>query len=154
MAFPITDLAGYFAGGWRLEREIAGVDGAAMGRAGGRAVFTLEDGVLVYREDGQMRLGTHTGPFTRTLHYRIAGDGLAAVHFDHGGFFHDLDLTTGEWVAGHPCRDDFYRGSYRVLDRGNWRQEWVVRGPAKDHVITSRFTRDESRPLTGAGCAG
>jgi hypothetical protein len=70
-----------------------------------------------------------------------AGGGRAAVHFDHGGFFHDLDLSTGAWATDHPCRDDVYRGEYVVLDAGRWRQEWVVTGPAKDHVITTRFTR-------------
>ncbi|MBB4682841.1 DUF6314 family protein [Amycolatopsis jiangsuensis] len=146
MAFPLSDLAGYFAGTWRLARDIAGVDGTGLGRASGQATFTLEDEVLVYHEAGQLDLGTHTGPFSRTLHYRITGAGLAAVHFDHGGFFHDLDLTTGEWVAGHPCRADFYRGGYLVLDRRSWRQEWTVRGPAKDHVITSHFTREDAAP--------
>lgn len=67
--------------------------------------------------------------------------GRADVHFDHGGFFHELDLRAGHWATDHPCRDDLYRGSYEVLDARRWRQEWAVRGPAKDHLIVTRFTR-------------
>ncbi|RJQ79318.1 hypothetical protein D5S19_26545 [Amycolatopsis panacis] len=143
VAFPITDLAGYFSGAWLLDRGIAGVGGEELGQAEGRATFALEGAVLVYHEVGQLRLGAHNGPFSRTLRYRITGCGRAAVYFDHGGFFHEIDLTTGEWVAGHPCQADFYRGSYHLHDRRGWRQEWTVRGPAKDHVITSRFTRED-----------
>ncbi|MGW7536202.1 DUF6314 family protein [Amycolatopsis sp. NPDC054798] len=141
VAFPINDLTGYFSGEWQLVREIVDVDGAAMGEASGRATFTSDDGVLVYHESGELQLGAHRGPFVRTLHYRPSGGPRAAVHFDHGGFFHDLDLATGEWTAEHPCAADWYRGAYRVLDDRRWEQEWVVTGPAKDHVITSRFTR-------------
>ncbi|WP_020660594.1 DUF6314 family protein [Amycolatopsis benzoatilytica] len=141
MAFPITDLNGYFSGDWRLARDIAGVDGEALGSAAGCVTFTLEDDVLVYHESGELRLGAHRGPFVRTLHYRPAGGARAAVHFDHGGFFHDVDLTTGEWTADHPCSADWYRGTYLLVDERRWEQEWVVTGPAKDHVITSRFTR-------------
>jgi hypothetical protein len=139
--FAITDLTAHFAGAWRLAREIVAVDGEPIGTADGEAVFTMEDGVLVYRETGRMRLGAYTGPMSRTLLYHPAGGARAAVHFDHGGFFHDLDLSTGAWATDHPCRDDIYRGEYVVLDAGRWRQEWVVTGPAKDHVITTRFTR-------------
>ena len=139
--FPIADLTGYFAGEWRLDREILTADGEPAGEVAGTATFTEADGALVYFEEGQLRLGGYTGPVSRTLHYRPVGPGRAAVHFDHGGFFHDVDLREGRWSAEHPCRADFYRGEYRVLDAGRWRQEWAVRGPAKDHLIVSRFSR-------------
>lgn len=138
--FAITDLAAYFAGAWRLSRDIVAADGQPMGEVTGTATFTWEDAVLVYAETGELRLNGYTGPVSRTLLYHPDG-ARAAVHFDHGGFFHDLDLATGRWRTDHPCRDDLYRGEYRVLDPDHWRQEWVVAGPAKDHVITTRFTR-------------
>jgi len=141
VAFPIIDLNGYFSGEWQLAREITAVDGEPIGSATGNATFALEDDVLVYRESGELRLGMHRGPFVRTLHYRLSGGPRAAVHFDHGGFFHDVDLSSGEWTADHPCSADWYRGRYRVEGAERWEQEWVVTGPAKDHVIRSRFTR-------------
>ena len=141
VAFPIIDLNGYFSGEWRLVREIADADGEAIGTATGRAAFALDADVLIYHESGELQLGAHRGPFVRTLHYRSAGGARAAVHFDHGGFFHDVDLATGEWAADHPCSADWYRGAYRLLDARRWEQEWAVTGPAKDHVITTRFTR-------------
>ncbi|WP_033294654.1 DUF6314 family protein [Amycolatopsis jejuensis] len=148
-AFPITDLIGYFSGEWELAREIADVGGNPMGRATGHATFTCTDDLLVYRETGELHLGEHRGPFIRTLHYHPAGGPRAAVHFDHGGFFHDLDLATGEWTTEHPCQADWYHGSYRLLGDRLWEQEWVVTGPAKDHVIRTRFSRGPAR--AGAG---
>jgi hypothetical protein len=138
---PVPDLAAYFGGAWRLDREIRTADGAPAGEVAGTATFTEVDGVLVYHEEGELRLGGHTGPVTRTLHYRPVGPGRASVHFDHGGFFHDLDLREGRWTADHPCRADRYRGEFRVTGAAHWRQEWTVRGPAKDHVIVTRFSR-------------
>ena len=140
-SFPVTDLVAYFAGEWQLEREIRTADGVPAGEVTGTATFTETDGVLVYLEEGELRWGGYTGPVTRTLHYRPAGPGRAAVHFDHGGFFHDVDLRTGGWTAEHPCRADVYRGEYHVVDAGHWRQEWAVRGPAKDHLIVTTFSR-------------
>jgi hypothetical protein len=139
--WPVPDLAAYFGGEWRLDREIRTADGDPAGEVTGTATFTEADGVLVYHEEGELRLGGYTGPVTRALHYRPAGAGRASVHFDHGGFFHDLDLRDGHWTADHPCRADFYRGEYRVADAAHWRQRWAVRGPAKDHVIVTRFSR-------------
>lgn len=139
--YPVLDLAAHFAGEWRLDREILTAAGEPVGEVTGTATFTEEGGVLVYREVGEMRLGAYTGPVTRTLHYRLAEPGRADVHFDHGGFFHELDLRAGCWETDHPCRADLYHGSYRVLDARRWRQEWAVRGPAKDHLIVTRFSR-------------
>ncbi|WP_290054256.1 DUF6314 family protein [Amycolatopsis solani] len=139
--WPVPDLAAHFAGAWRLDREILTAGGEVAGEVTGTATFTEEDGDLVYREAGEMRLGTYTGPVTRTLRYRPTAPGRADVHFDHGGFFHELDLRAGHWATDHPSRADLYRGSYQVLDARRWRQEWAVRGPAKDHLIVTRFTR-------------
>ena len=138
---PVADLPAHFAGKWLLEREITTADGAPAGEVTGFATFTEDSGVLIYHESGQLRLPAYTGPVTRTLHYRPTGPGRADVHFDHGGFFHEVDLREGRWDTTHPCRDDLYRGSYRVLDADRWRQEWAVRGPAKDHLIVTRFHR-------------
>lgn len=139
--FPVADLAAFFDGEWRFDREIRTADGDPAGEVTGVATFTEEDGVLVYREAGELRLATYTGPVTRELHYRPTGPGRADVHFDHGGFFHGLDLRAGHWETDHPCRDDLYHGSYRVVGERRWRQEWAVRGPAKDHLIVTRFSR-------------
>ncbi|MFE0024874.1 DUF6314 family protein [Amycolatopsis sp. NPDC059021] len=140
-SLPVPDLAAYLTGTWRLTRDIVTTGGADAGAVTGTATFTPAEDVLIYDEEGELRLGGFVGPVTRTLHYRLARPERADVHFDHGGFFHDLDLSTGRWSTEHPCRADRYHGEFHILDDGHWRQEWTVTGPAKDHVIVSRFAR-------------
>lgn len=135
------DLAAYFCGRWSLHREITDDAGQPVGSFAGRAEFRVEDGVLIYHERGELELGAHRGPAERTLHYRITGPGQAEVHFDHGGFFHDLDLRSGHWEVDHPCRADLYRGEFDLDGPDRWRQRWHVSGPAKANVLTSRFER-------------
>lgn len=138
---PAPDLAEYFAGRWVLRRDIADDAGARLGGFAGEAEFTAGSGELVYRETGELELGDHRGPAQRTLHYRLLDPATASVHFDHGGYFHDLDLRSGRWRVEHPCRADLYRGEYAVHGPGSWWQRWHVAGPAKAHVLTTEFTR-------------
>jgi hypothetical protein len=138
----VADLAGYLTGRWRLDREITDEAGNVIGTFAGTATCTkADDDVLVFHEHGTLTLDTHAGQAERTLHYRMSGEGRAAVHFTHGGFFHDVDLRDGEWRTSHPCRDDLYSGEYLVLGPDEWRLTWNVAGPAKNHVIRSDFRR-------------
>ncbi|MEU6132980.1 DUF6314 family protein [Saccharopolyspora sp. NPDC047091] len=139
--FPVPDLARYLTGRWVLRRDIVDDAGARLGGFAGEAVFTADAGELVYRETGELELGAHRGPAHRTLHYRLADPATAAVHFDHGGFFHDLDLRSGRWLVEHPCRADLYRGEFAVHGPDSWWQRWHVAGPAKHHVLTTDFSR-------------
>jgi hypothetical protein len=138
---PVPALADFLVGHWLVEREILGSSGARVGTFDGTATVGPRDGELLYREEGVLDLGAHRGPAERVLHYRPAGTARVDVHFDHGGFFHDVDLSTGWWQVGHPCRNDLYRGEYRVLGPGHWQQRWSVTGPAKDHTIVTDFRR-------------
>ena len=63
--WPVPDLAAYFGGVWRLDREIRTADGDPAGEVTGTAAFTQVEGVLVYHEEGELRLGGHVGPVTR-----------------------------------------------------------------------------------------
>jgi Family of unknown function (DUF6314) len=138
--YPVTDLAGYFAGRWLMERDLYDADGPA-GTVAGSAEFTVDGESLRYREQGVLDTGSYRGPVTRALEYRLRGPGQASVHFDHGGFFHDVDLREGRWSSAHPCADDRYRGEYRILGPNSWRLEWSVTGPKKDNVYVTRFRR-------------
>ncbi|MCZ9342306.1 DUF6314 family protein, partial [Streptomyces sp. TRM76130] len=66
----------------------------------------------------------------------------AEVRFADGRFFHDLDLTTGRHVTGHPCAADLYRGEFTVRDRDRWRTVWQVTGPAKNLLLTTEYARE------------
>ncbi|MEV6231388.1 DUF6314 family protein [Saccharopolyspora shandongensis] len=139
--FRVTDLVAYFAGRWGLDRKIVDSTGAGMATLTGVASFTSEDDALVYRESGTLVMGEYQGPATRVLHFRVRGPGLADVHFDHGGFFHDLDLRDGRWSVRHPCRDDLYRGEVVIHGPDDWCQVWIVTGPAKSYTTTTAFRR-------------
>ena len=138
---PVEDLAAYFAGTWRLERAIVDEAGQPLGSFTGSAEFSVDGAVLDYREQGVLALGSHRGPAHRALRYCLDEPGTARVYFDYGEFFHDLDLRQGWWRTSHPCRDDLYRGEYRVLGPDRWWQRWVVSGPTKNHVLTTSFQR-------------
>ncbi|SFB56027.1 hypothetical protein SAMN05216266_11988 [Amycolatopsis marina] len=138
---PVRELAGFLAGNWLVEREIATAADIRIGTFHGTVVVEAVDGELVYREEGVLDLGTHRGPATRVLRYRPTGAARADVHFEHGGYFHDVDLCTGRWQVEHPCRADHYLGEYRVFGSTHWQQRWQVTGPAKDHTIVTDFRR-------------
>ncbi len=138
---PVTDVQWFLVGEWSLERDIVDTAGGPAGEFSGTAEARFEGGVVVYREQGRMRLGGHEGPASRCLHYHVTGPGQARVFFDYGDFFHELDLRTGYATAQHPCRADLYRGEFAVLDVDNWWQRWVVTGPEKNHVISTRLCR-------------
>lgn len=141
VAYSVTDLMAYFGGQWGIRRDIVNDTGREIGRFVGSADFQPDADRLVYHEHGVLKLEAHRGPAHRTLHYQITGSGLADVYFGYGDFFHNLDLRTGWWRARHPCRDDVYLGEYEVLGPDQWRQEWMVRGPAKNHTLTTVFDR-------------
>lgn len=139
---PVEDLAAYFVGTWRLDREIVDDAGQALGSFAGSAEFSADGEVLDYREEGVLELGSHRAPAYRALRYYLDGPGRALVYFDYGEFFHDLDLRQGWWSTNHPCRDDLYRGEYRMLGTDQWWQRWVVSGPTKNHTLTTSFQRE------------
>ncbi len=139
--FPVSDLAAYFTGRWVVDREIVDPAGTRIAVFTGTASFAPDGDALVYQEQGTLEMDRYRGPATRTLYYRPRGPGQAAVHFDHGGFFHDLDLRDGRWSARHPCRDDLYRGEVVVRGPDDWRQRWTVAGPTKNHTVTTAYRR-------------
>lgn len=139
--YPVADLAAYLAGSWHLDREITSLTGRIIGTFTGSATFTPNAGTLIYHEEGTLRFGSYQGPAFRTLHYHLRGAGQAAVYFDYGDFFHDLDLSEGVWSTQHPCRDDLYRGEFQVFGPDRWQQSWVVRGPGKNHSLRTLFIR-------------
>jgi hypothetical protein len=81
-------------------------------------------------------------PAERTLRFLPGpSPATALVQFSDGRPFHDLDLSTGRYVADHPCAADLYRGEFTVRDENRWRTVWRVGGPAKDLVLTTDYTR-------------
>lgn len=142
----INDLKRFLQGRWHLERRIDDRRAGQQGGLSGAAVFTPEEGGLLYREEGRLVLGDHAnpvyqGPALQAYRYAFPAPARAAVHFRDGGFFHDLDLTAGAWACVHRCDPDRYDGQFTVLDANAWRVVWTVSGPRKDLVLDSSYRR-------------
>jgi hypothetical protein len=142
--WPVPDVLAFLAGNWRVERSVRDLSGGEEGRFTGATGFgPLDGGGLLHEEAGTFVWQGVARPATRTLRYLpgSGGAGTADVRFADGRPFHALDLSTGRYVADHPCAADFYRGEFTVRDRDHWRTVWRVGGPAKDLVLTTDYVR-------------
>ncbi|MFJ4524166.1 DUF6314 family protein [Streptomyces sp. NPDC088810] len=142
--WPVPDVLAHLAGRWRAERAVRDLASGAEGRFTGTTVFSpLEGGGLLHEESGTFTWHGTARPATRTLRF-LPGPtpGRADVRFADGRPFHELDLTTGRYVADHPCAADLYRGEFTVRDADHWRSVWRVGGPAKDLVLTTDYVRE------------
>ncbi|MYU24530.1 DUF6314 family protein [Streptomyces sp. SID8352] len=142
--WPVPDVLAYLTGRWHTGRTVRDLAGDVTGRFEGTTVFrAAADGELLCRESGTLTWRGATRPAGRTLRYAAGGaPGTAEVRFADGRPFHTLDLGTGHHVAEHPCAADHYRGEFTVRDRDHWHLVWRVRGPAKDLLLSTGYTRE------------
>ncbi|MBC7270192.1 MAG: hypothetical protein H5T76_16045 [Streptomyces sp.] len=142
--WPVPDAMAYLAGRWRVERSVRDLATGDEGRFTGTTDFRHLDGPgLLHHESGTFVWRGVARPAERTLRFLPGpAPGTADVRFADGRAFHDLDLTTGRHIADHPCSADLYRGEFTVRDRDHWRTVWRVRGPAKDLVLSTDYTRE------------
>jgi Family of unknown function (DUF6314) len=142
--WPVADVLEHLAGRWRVERSVRDLASGEAGRFEGTTVFSpLDGGGLLHEESGTFTWRGVARPATRTLRF-LPGPtpGTADVRFEDGRPFHALDLTSGRYVAGHPCAADLYRGEFTVQDADRWRTVWRVGGPAKDLVLPTDYVRE------------
>ena len=149
-AWPVHDLYAFLQGSWSLYRTMndlrLNMPGAMQGD-----VHVEQDtsggsgGDLVYREQGELRFGDYREIVHRNYIYtfpdRRNAPHLGEVHFEHGGLFHPLDLSTGFQQVSHTCSDDTYRGTFSVESADIWHLNWFVTGPSKEIIIDSRYQR-------------
>lgn len=130
-------------GAWNLERTIEG-----QATMTGTAVFTAtEAGLLKYREEGRIRLadGKEFDGHREYLFER-APDGFL-VHFAEAPprLFHAIEVVRdGDALAGsatHLCTPDTYDSRYRFLPDGSFTIRHTVRGPRKDYLSATVYTR-------------
>lgn len=105
--------------------------------------------VLAYCEHGELQLGRHRGPASRSLLIRDRADGTADVRFADGREFYRLDLRSGTCRAAHPCRADQYLLTVTRLSADSYTETWRVAGPAKDYELATTYTRAGSDAGTG-----
>ncbi|MEV5875939.1 DUF6314 family protein [Streptomyces sp. NPDC052101] len=142
--WPVSDVLAHLAGRWRVERSVRDLASGTEGHFSGVTVFGgLEGGGLLHEESGTFTWQGVARPATRTLRFLPGpAPGTADVRFADGRPFHALDLTSGRYLAGHPCAADLYRGEFTVRDADRWRTVWRVGGPAKDLVLTTDYERE------------
>lgn len=141
--WPVADVLAYLAGSWRVQRSVRDLASGAEGTFSGTTDFEpLEEGGLLHHESGTFVWQGVARPAERTLRFLPgATPSRADVRFADGRPFHDLDLTSGQHIADHPCAADLYRGEFSVYDANHWRTVWRVGGPAKDLTLTTDYTR-------------
>lgn len=139
----VPDAAAYLAGRWHIERTVHDLRADTTGTFRGTADFIPDgpDGALRHAEEGVLTWQGVEHPATRTLWLRPRTDGTAAVTFEDGRPFHDLDLRSGRWTAVHPCAADHYEGTFTVLAADRWDLTWRVTGPHKDQLLRSVHRR-------------
>ena len=136
------------AGAWALARTIEG-----QATMTGSAVFTeIAQDMLKYREEGRIRLadGKEFDGHREYLFERAPGGFV--VHFAETPprLFHAIGIERdGAALAGsavHLCTPDTYDSSYRFLPDGSFEIRHTVRGPRKDYLSATVFTRRGARP--------
>ena len=105
--------------------------------------------MLAYCEHGELQLGSHRGPASRSLLIRDLADGTADVRFADGREFYRLDLRSGTCQAVHPCRADEYQVTVTRLSADSYTETWRVAGPAKDYELATTYSRAGSDAATG-----
>lgn len=140
--WPVPDALAYLGGRWRATRTVRDLASGDLGRFEGITLFgPLEDGGLLHQESGTFIWQGVPRPAERTLRFLPGPGGAVDVQFADGRPFHDLDLSTGRYVADHPCAADLYRGEFTVHDEDHWWALWRVRGPAKDLELDTGYVR-------------
>jgi len=130
-------------GSWTLTRDIVGA-----ARMTGTAVFRrLPSGLFAYREEARVQLEngrSHTG--SQNYFYERAPGGFL-VHFaeEPMRLFHAVAIAPqGDALVGtttHLCIADTYDSRYVFRADGSFEVTHTVKGPRKDYVSRTVFTR-------------
>ena len=137
------DVFDQLEGSWSLERIIEGL--ATME---GVATFTRDGAdALAYHEEGEVRL-VHGQAVKAHRDYRFerAPRGFNVLFAEvTPRLFHRIELaredTALTGAAAHLCAPDTYDSSYQFLADGSFVIRHAVRGPRKDYVSTTTFSR-------------
>ena len=123
---------------WTIERNIFDA------LTGQQVVFTgvadISDGAdhWLYRESGQLKMGTAPSMTAERCYLWRAGEDGVDVYFEDGRFFHRMALA-GAAKAAHWCDPDQYDVSYEFTDWPVWRATWAVSGPRKNYTMRSIY---------------
>ena len=136
----MPDLAD-FEGRWRIARRIEDNWMGTTGLFEGVARFTVDGQGLAYHEVGELKL-PQEAPLaaSRRFLWRVDGDGIEVLYED-GAPFHRIAGGHRVVQAWHACGQDDYEVSYNFTRWPGWRAIWKVRGPRKDSLSISDYSR-------------
>jgi uncharacterized protein DUF6314 len=150
----IPDTLGFLLGTWELIRSYTDHRSGSASSFQGQAVLAMDATAGLerarYEETGQLCLGSHQGPASRSLEYLRRPDGTVMLYRPGRQPYVDLDLTSGAWDAVHPCGADRYEISTIVRSPDVVQEYWRVRGPEKDYTAVTTLRR-VPRVATAAG---
>ena len=149
-SWPVDDLYSFLKGTWSLYRTMNDLRLNMPGVMQGEVVIQESEagsgkGDLLYQEQGELRFGDYREIVHRTYIYKFPERHIAPhqgeVHFEQGGLFYRLDLSTGFQKVQHHRNDDTYRGTFTVENIDVWCLNWFVTGPSKEIILDSRYQR-------------
>lgn len=142
MALAIDDTLEFLLGAWAIERTIDDHRDGASVRFSGTAEVTRVPAGAVYLETGHLITAAgRRGPARRALGLRALDGGAVGIDFADGRPFLDLDLSTGDALATHPCRADSYEMAFTARGADELAETWRVTGPAKDYSALTIWRR-------------
>lgn len=151
------DLAIYFKGSWKFEREIIFSDSRQhYAQAKGEAAFTpsLDINELNYKEEGKVTLAhdTKATSFFRSYRYVFNVDGLDIFFQDeltqnfnlYQSYMYEKQSHSLIAKDKHLCNKDVYEGNFLLNDLKHFIHTTLIKGPHKDYFITTHFNKIET----------
>lgn len=131
-------------GAWDLVRTIDGR--IAQGRFLGRCSFTpIDNRHLHYSECGVLDVAGHlVDGSTRQFIYAFEAGRILILYddpFRKGEIMHELQFKDGYAAHSHVCVADRYDLSFHVVNSGQIRINYTVKGPEKDYHMESVLSR-------------
>ncbi|MBA4802653.1 MAG: hypothetical protein H2040_12405 [Euryhalocaulis sp.] len=140
--YPVADLAAYLTGRWRLDRTMRDHRAGQTGTMTGVLEIAPDGESHAWRERAELAMGAYRGPAWRDYRLGFVTPRRAAVYFDDGRPFHELDLSDGFCRQRHDCPPDLYSGVFIAFGADRWQMRWRVRGPKKRLHIVTDLARD------------
>jgi len=141
----------YFVGSWDINRIVGHI-----GIAQGVAKFVLKDSHnILYREDLNVLYNNSTKPESAYKEYiYIYNQDTQKImkKFTDNRLFYELthDFNGRKAYGEHLCECDNYKATYEFLNQDCFTLSYDVRGPQKDYVIETKFTRIQNVESQGS----
>lgn len=137
-------------GTWQLQRHLG-----TQGHMQGVAYFRpYGEGILHYQEEGKATLGPGNTFAAHREYAYVYDQGTIAVCFwdkkqqQPARLLHPLQFYIPQATdpplmatGTHKCADDRYQAHYRFVNPKQFRLTYQVKGPRKDYVLTSYFSK-------------